>query len=219
MVPENRTPLDEATLGALYASTRDEAHTPVVDAAIETRILAAARTAPRRRMRAAPWASAAVVVLALGVAWQVVRVAPPERTAPAPVEQSATAENMALRRQAPPSPAAASPAAPLPATVPPAAAIARKTTTAAGLADEAESSAESAQAFSVGLMAADAPAVARAAEANASTDPRLDGVRALLRAGKREEARVALAALRARETGLVLDAELEALLAAPAEPR
>jgi cytoskeletal protein RodZ len=220
MDPENRTPLDDATLGALYASTRDEAHTPVVAAAIEARILAAARTAPRRRFRTVPWASAAVVVLALGVAWQVARVEQSERAAPVPRQLPAVPEVTAARQQAPAPPAAASPTAISPASAPPAAPVAAKAMAVARLADEAETSAESAQQDSAGIVAADTPAAARAAEATVSADPRLDRVRALLREGKREEARAALAALHARETELVPDAELDALLDAPAaEPR
>lgn len=218
MDPEKSTALDDAALSALYASTRDTLHTPVVDEVIEARILAAARSAPRRRLHGAPWASAAVVVLTLGVAWQILRVEQPERAAQAPFEQPLAREAIADHSQALPPPAAASTTASPPATAPAAAQIAGKAMSTARLADVPEISEAPARADSLGIVAADAPATARVEEAPVAADASLEVVRSLLREGKREEARAALAALRSQEADRVLDAELDELLAAPTAP-
>jgi hypothetical protein len=194
MHPENTDPLDDTTISALYARTRGPEYTPAVDPATEAHILATARETPRRAWPAyTRWASAAVLVLAIGVAWQ----GRQQDTAPLGKSEQAPRPGAGAALQAD--------------TV-------KRVAFDAALERDASPAREAASPPPAEARVADDPPLPAAVQAPATgakaveEDPRLYAVRALLHEGRTEEARAALLRLRAQHADLVLDAELRALL-------
>jgi len=235
----NRESADDESLSALYASTRDAAHTPLPGADIDARILAAARDATQPSWapwRTARWASAAVLVLAVGVLWQAQRTgvvtSPTAAEAPQPARQrnAPLSDSPGMQMRGPATPAAFG-ASPLEReeAAPPAAkseAVAEREMRKQAEHDESASADADlrepsvtldAAAGVVGALAAPAPATlpAKDPQQEITTEQQLDAIRALLAAGNREQARAALLELREAEPSITLDAQLQTLLQTP----
>ena len=234
----------EDTLSALYALTRDAEHTPRPDDRVEAAILAAARAAGMQhspaRSHMVRWASAAVLVLAVGLAWQIERAdtgldGAVQRKASSPASLDVPAKDMPERD-------AVSSTSSIPVddgvrmeaietrsneTQVSAGAVAEIPAAPAARADapREKSAAPVVAAPPAGLLQIDAsgglaPLVEIAPQYSRISleDPRIAPVRALLAEGRVDEARALLRRLRAEDPRLELDEPLRALLAMPDSP-